>query len=136
MSPSASNRTPDRPAPEPVVAGASLAAPATTMQFSHLARLLARETRRRGLVTPGFRCPPRVVGAQRTVRRHTAGITIAVQLKGRPWAAVVADMVEGVVVANALTPPHADRLRTDLWQIIGDELPEFARVATSKERVA
>jgi hypothetical protein len=24
-----------------------------------------------------------------------------------------------VVVANRLQPPHADRLRTDLWQVVG-----------------
>jgi hypothetical protein len=106
------------------------------MQFSHVARTLARETRRRGLVTPGFRCPPRIVGTQRTVRRHGGGVTIAVQLKGRPFAAVVADMVEGVVVANRLTPPHADRVRTELWQVLSAELPEFAAAVPASERVA
>ena len=40
---------------------------------------------------------------------------MAVQVKERPWLAVLGDMVEGVVVANRLTPPQSDRLRTDLW---------------------
>jgi hypothetical protein len=32
-------------------------------------------------------------------------------------------MIEGVVVANELRPPQADRLRTDLWQAVGVEWP-------------
>jgi len=108
----------------------SSAASGTTVHFSHTARLLAREVRRRGLLVPGFRCPPRVVGVQRSLRRHPNGAVIAVQVRGRPWAAVVADMIEGVVVANRLEPPHADRLRTELWEAVGVEWPaDIARVA-------
>jgi hypothetical protein len=33
--------------------------------------------------------------------------------------AVLSDMIEGVVVANRLQPPHADRLRTELWKVVG-----------------
>lgn len=103
----------------------------TTVHFTQAARLLAREARLRGLVAPGYRCPPRIVGVQRTLRRHPAGgVVIAVQVRGRPWAAVVADMIEGVVVANRLTPPVADRVRTELWQAIGLEWPaDLAKVA-------
>jgi hypothetical protein len=103
----------------------------TTVHFTQAARLLAREARVRGLVAPGFRCPPRIVGVQRTLRRHPAGgVVIAVQVRGRPWAAVVADMIEGVVVANRLAPPVADRVRTELWQAIGLEWPaDLAKVA-------
>ncbi|MGD9998811.1 MAG: hypothetical protein AB7L17_22455 [Ilumatobacteraceae bacterium] len=102
----------------------------STVDFSHAARLLAREARRRGLVAPSFRSPPRVVGVQRTLRRHASGGVVAVQVRGRPWAAVVADMIEGVVVVNRLVPPAADRLRTDLWQAIGTPVPHL------RERVA
>lgn len=74
---------------------------------------------------PGFRSPPRVVGAQRTLRRHSdgAGVVVAVQVRGRPWFAVVADMIEGVVVANGLQAPTGDRLRTELWEALGYDLP-------------
>jgi hypothetical protein len=41
--------------------------------------------------------------------------TVAVQLADRPWPAVLADMVEGVVVANLLTGAEAMRVRTALW---------------------
>lgn len=88
---------------------------ATTAAFSTAARLLGHEARIRGLVVPGFRSPPRVVGVDRTMRRWDGGATVAIRVKGRPWVAVLADMIEGVVVANQLTPPQADRLRGELW---------------------
>jgi hypothetical protein len=92
---------------------------ATTTHFATAARILGREARERDLVVPGFRCPPRVVGADRTIRRFEAGAVVAVRVKGRPWVAVLADMIEGVVVANRLTPPSADRLRDELWESLG-----------------
>ncbi len=107
-----------------------MAANQTSVDFAHAARLLGREARCRGLVAPSYRCPPRIVGVQRSVRRFPTGVVVAVQLKGRPWLAVLGDMIEGVVVANRLLPPHADRLRTDLWQALGVEgVGEVKRVA-------
>lgn len=91
----------------------------TTVEFAHAARVLGREARRRGLVVPGFRSPPRIVGVHRTLRRHSGGAVVAVQVRGRPWFAVVADMIEGVVVANSLQAPSGDRLRTELWEALG-----------------
>ena len=38
--------------------------------------------------------------------------------------AVVADMIEGVVVANRLHPPVADRLRRELWDVVSS--PQLA----------
>ena len=64
---------------------------------------------------------------QRTVRRHSQGAVVAVQVKDRPWLAVLGDMIEGVVVANRLTPPQADRVRDQLWVAMGVE--PAARVA-------
>lgn len=69
-----------------------------------------------GLVGPSFRCPPRLVGVDRTIRRRGEGAIVSVRLRGRPWPAVVADMIEGVVVANRLDPPRSDRLRAELWE--------------------
>ena len=94
---------------------------ASTVEFASAARNLTREARRRGLVGPSYRCPPRLVGVDRTIRRHDDGAIVSVRLRGRPWAAVLADMIEGVVVANRLQPPHADRLRSDLWAVCGVE---------------
>lgn len=92
---------------------------ASTVDFATAARTLTREARRLGLVGPSFRCPPRLVGVDRTLRRHGDGVVVAVRLRGRPWAAVLADMIEGVVVANRLQPPLADRLRNELWAATG-----------------
>lgn len=87
-----------------------------TAQFAHAARLLSREARRRGLVAPSFRCPPRLGGVDRSLRRRQDGGVVSVRVRGRPWQAVLGDMVEGVVVVNELDVPAATRLRTDLWQ--------------------
>ena len=97
-----------------------MAANQSALDFANAARVLAREARRRGLVAPSYRCPPRIVGVDRSVRRLDGGhVVVAVQLKGRPWLAVLGDMIEGVVVANSLQPPRADRLRSELWAAVG-----------------
>lgn len=91
---------------------------ASTVQFAEMARSLAREARRLGLRAPSFRCPPRLVGVDRTLRRSAGGsATVAVRVRGRPWPAVVADMIEGIVSANELRSPEADRARTALWVV-------------------
>ena len=107
---------------------------ASTVDFASAARSLTREARRRGLVGPSFRCPPRLVGVDRTIRRRDDGATVSVRLRGRPWVAVLADMIEGVVVANRLAPPQSDRLRSELWALCGvdasrDESGAIPRVA-------
>ncbi|MFM8648865.1 MAG: hypothetical protein ACKODY_03735 [Actinomycetota bacterium] len=88
------------------------------LEFALVAKVLVVETRRRGLMVPGFRSPPRIVGVDRSLRRVDGHVTVAVRVKGRPLVAVVADMIEGVVVANRLVPPAADRLRRELWSAV------------------
>jgi hypothetical protein len=95
--------------------------PVTTADFAAAARTLAREARRRKLVGPSYRCPPRLVGVDRSIRRRRDGVVVSVRLRGRPVVAVLADMIEGVVVANRLTPPQSDRLRGELWAAVGYE---------------
>lgn len=101
----------------------------TTAAFAHAARTLAQEARHRGLLAPSFRCPPRLVGADRTLRRRPGGAVVAVRLRGRPWPAVLADMIEGVIAANGLAPPLATRVRTDLWETVTGAGADSARVA-------
>ena len=88
---------------------------ATTFQFARAARALAGEARRLGLVPPSFRCPPRLSGVNRTLRRRDSSVVVAVRLRGRPWVAVLGDLVEGIVVANGLAGAEADRIRAALW---------------------
>jgi hypothetical protein len=100
----------------------------SSVEFANVARALVHEARRHGLSPPGFRAPPRLPDADRTLRRHPGGSTVAVRLRGRPWGAVVGDMIEGIIVANDVRPPAADRLRACLWQAAGFDGP-LLRVA-------
>ena len=105
-------------------------ASASTVDFASAARSLTSEARRRGLVGPSFRCPPRLVGVDRSIRRRGGGAIVSVRLRGRPWPAVLADMIEGVIAANRLVAPQADRLRADLWLLCGaDQGDSSLRVA-------
>ena len=89
---------------------------AVSVRFSSVARVLAEAARAQGLRAPAFRSPPRLVGVGRSISRHgDGGATVSVALRGRPWAAVLADLVEGVVAANRLTGIAADRCRARLW---------------------
>ena len=45
-------------------------------------------------------------------------VNVAVRLRERPFPAVVADMVEGVIVANGLEGTEATRARTALWAAV------------------
>lgn len=92
---------------------------ATSLRFSAVARTLGAEARHRNLLVPGFRSPPRVLDAERTLRRLASGeVTVAVRLRDRPFVAVVADMIEGLVLANELSGTEATRLRTGLWEAV------------------
>ena len=92
------------------------------LRFAETVRALGLEARRNRLKMPAFRSPPRLHGVDRSVRRRSdGGATIAVVVRGRPWAAVVADMVEGVVVANGLAGANADRARSKLWHAVGGD---------------
>lgn len=95
---------------------------ASTVEFAHAARVLSRATTRCDLAAPSFRCPPRLVGVDRTIRRRRrvegGGAVVSVRVKGRPREAVLADMIEGVVATNSLVSPAADRLRTELWSVV------------------
>lgn len=84
------------------------------VRFSLLARRLADEARQMGLVVPGFRSPPRLPGAVRTIRRSGSGTTIAVRRRGRPTEAVARDLVDGIVAANGLSGDDARACRRRL----------------------
>jgi hypothetical protein len=87
----------------------------SSLRFARTVQALAAAARSLGLVVPGFRSPPRLVGVQRSIKRWDGGATVAVVVRDRPWAAVQADLVEGVVAANGLTSPASDRARAELW---------------------
>ena len=98
-----------------------------SIRFAAAVRALTIEARRAGLVVPSFRSPPRLAGVDRSLRRRNGGgATVAVVVRERPWAAVLADMVDGVIATNRLSGPAADRARARLWVALGGEAPAAA----------
>ena len=94
----------------------------SSLRFANAVRLLAIEARTLGLVVPGFRSPPRLAGADRSLRRRPgASPAVAVRLRDRPFDAVAADMVEGVVVANGLSGRRATEVRARLLAVLTDD---------------
>jgi hypothetical protein len=92
------------------------------LRLAEAVRDLGDEARVLGLTMPGFRSPPRLRGVQRSIRRWPSGqATVAVVLRGRPWPAVLADLVEGIVTANGLTGPAADQARARLWEAVSPQ---------------
>jgi hypothetical protein len=89
----------------------------SSLLFAATVRTLGAAARAKGLVVPGFRSPPRLPRAERTLRRGPDGTcTVSVLVRGRPFQAVVSDMIEGIVVVNELDGTRATRIRTHLWE--------------------
>ena len=92
---------------------------ASSLDYAAAVRSLGAPARRERLTVPAFRSTPRLDEAARSIRwRPDGGATVSIRLKGRPWAAVLGDMIEGVVVTNGLTGPAADRARARLWAAV------------------
>lgn len=89
-----------------------------SIRFARTVQALGSAGRELGLEVPAFRSPPRLVGVQRSIRRAPGATMVAVVVRGRPWAAVQADLVEGLLAANELTVEAADRARAALWAAI------------------
>ena len=89
---------------------------ATSLRFASAVRALGAVARSSGWDMPAFRSPPRVPGADRTLRRRLdGGTTVSVRLRERPWPAVLADMIDGVVTVNGLVGTDATAARSALW---------------------
>ena len=89
-----------------------------TLGFARAARVLAAEARSLGLTAPGFRSPPGLSGSDRTIRRAPWGAVVSIRLRDRMLSEVLADMVDGVVVANRLPPDDAARIRETLLEAL------------------
>ena len=93
----------------------------TSLEFAEAARRLGLAARAAGLVVPGFRSPPRIGGTARSIRRPIGRPpVVAVALHGRPVASVVADMIDGIVVANDGRGVAAAQFRDDAWAAVVD----------------
>ena len=121
---------------------AALAGGSGSLEFAGAVKVLGSVARSMGLEAPGFRSPPRLVGVDRSVRRRrsttgaAAPAVVSVRVRDRPWPAVLADMVEGVVVANGLVAPEADRARSALWESVAGSVTPAAGAAGTERRVA
>lgn len=93
----------------------------STLRFAHAVRTLSEAVRLQGLQVPTFRTPPGRADAVRTIRRTRRGATVAVRVAERPWVAVLADLVDGVVAVNDLHGARAIRCRTALWAALERE---------------
>ena len=91
------------------------------LRFADAARRLGAAAHAAGLTVPAFRCPPRVAGAARTIRRYPGGTVVSVRLRGRSFEAALDDMVEGVLVANRVEPADAVRIRSTLEDAVHEE---------------
>ena len=93
-------------------------AESVSIQFSRTIRTLGRIANQLGYVTPQFRCPPPSAQYQRSIRRNKDDLSISIVIRGRPWLAVLADIVEGFVIANAKSGQDSE-IRNILWDTIG-----------------
>lgn len=94
------------------------------LRFATAARRLGAAARASGMLVPAFRSPPRVSEAPRTLRRYPGGAVVSVRLRGRTYAEVVDDMIDGVLVANRVGAESVPRLRRAFQLALGDEQPE------------
>ncbi len=90
------------------------------LRFATAARRLGAAARASGLVVPAFRSPPRVRGARRTLKRYPGGAVVSVQLRGRSYGDVVADMIDGVLAANRVGTESGPRLRRAFQLALGE----------------
>ena len=102
----------------------------TSLDFGSAARSLGRAARLRGLVVPVFASPPSRPDLDRSIRRRNGSPVVSVRLKGRPRGAVLADMIEGIVVANYLAGARADLARSALWLAVDADASPQASPAT------
>jgi hypothetical protein len=88
----------------------------TSIRFAEAARCLGDAARRLELTVPAFRSPPRQEGLSRSIRRRAdGGATVSVALRERPWPAVLADLIDGVIAANRLEGSAAATARDGMW---------------------
>ena len=89
-----------------------------SIQFSIAVRTLGRIADQLGYRIPQFRCPPPSAKYQRSVRKTgEENLSISIVIRGRPWLAILADIVEGVVIANTQSGQDSE-LRNILWDCI------------------
>ena len=89
-----------------------------SIKFSIAVRTLGRIADQLGYRIPQFRCPPPSAKYQRSVRKTgDENLSISIVIRGRPWLAILADIVEGFVIANIQSGQDSE-IRNILWDCI------------------
>ncbi|WP_419943707.1 hypothetical protein [Candidatus Poriferisodalis sp.] len=100
--------------------GSNRLGPDASGRFVLTVRALGLAARSLGLSAPSFQSPPRSDELDRSIQRMPSGdCVVAVRVKGRPFGAVVADAIEGIVVCNELGADAAGPVRDELWREAG-----------------
>lgn len=87
-----------------------------SLRFAETVRILCDSAHRQGLEVPAFRSPCRNPEHTRTIRRRPdGGVTVAVRITGRPFAAVQADLIDSLVATNDIAPAEVAKVREELW---------------------
>lgn len=106
---------------------------ATASRFSATVRTVVALGRRHGLRPPVFRSPPGIADVDRSIRRRPSGaVVVAIRRAGRPLPAVQADVIDGMIAANQLTPEASDRFRRAAWALL-EGTPEPVRTRATME---
>lgn len=89
---------------------------ANAMSFAAIGRVLTDQALALGITAPSFRSPPRIPGVRRSVTRNRDGsVTLSVIVSRRPLSAVMADMIDGLVLTSGLRAEEARSLYDKLW---------------------
>lgn len=105
-----------------VVKSATSLSEAPSMRFAVAARVVVEACHAEGIEVPAFRTPPKTKGIDRAIRRSELGSIVSVRIIGRPFLAVIADLVEGAVICNQFAGSQASSLRNVLWIQIVENL--------------
>jgi len=115
---------------------------APSVRFSIVAKVITQVSARCGIEVPGFKSPPRSGDLDRAVRQQSSGSVVAVRIKDRPFEAVIADMIEGVILCNDLPVGKAAKLRNVMWSAVmqserpSKSTPQHKRTAVIHQSVA
>jgi hypothetical protein len=94
-----------------------------SVAFAQAARVLSVEAREWGHEPPSFRSPPRIAGVRRSITRRPDGTaSVAVTTRNRTVVAVLADMIEGIIVSTQAGDTGVGALRDALWASVEVQL--------------
>ena len=89
-----------------------------SIQVTKADRTLGRIADQLGYRIPPFRCPPPSAKYQRSVRKTgEENLSISIVIRGRPWLAILADIVEWFVIAKTQSWQDSE-IRNILWNCI------------------